>query len=315
MLSTAKDGFFPESLLTAAITVARTGTRDVRPVSVDTCSAHSNDRAEIRFTDGTTLVLKRARYAWAAERFAASRRACRVLRKRTGIIAPDPLDLPWPDDALPVEAYWRIDQPTLGDVWPHLAARERGWALRHWGRLAARVHGVRFTGHGSLARGELGSLAGWLEADLGRRLLPAVRASWPEGVPLVDTLLERSVRVASRVDREAVLVHNDLHMMNVLCERRKHCARAVGVLDLEAAFAGPAEADLAHMEVLHGPLFGRPLPAGWLEEVREGYGRELDPVVLAFFRACHLANFGYHAALCGWSRHTADVLAAAVEEV
>jgi len=314
MLTATMTDALPESVLSRAVAAVYANEASVLPLSISTSSEHSNAQAEIRFANGRTLMVKRARHTWASARFTASRRACHLLRKRTGIIAPEPLDLPEPDDGFPVEAYWRIDLPTLGEVWPHLSAQERGWALRHWGRLMARVHGVRFRGHGPLAGGELGSLSGYLEADLGERLLPASQAVWPEGVPLVASLLESAPSVACRTDGDAVLVHNDLHMRNVLCKRTRHSARAVGVLDLEAAFAGPPEADMAHTEVLHGPICGMPLPSGWLQEVRRGYGRGLDPVVLAFFRAYHLANLGFHAALCGWPDRAAEILALAVQE-
>ncbi|MBW3571224.1 MAG: aminoglycoside phosphotransferase family protein [Gemmatimonadetes bacterium] len=298
----------PESLVAAAIRHARGDAPALVPVHRSECTAHSNDRVQIRFSDGRTLVVKRARHRWAAPRFSVSRRACEIIARRTGIVAPRPLPLPAPPDGMPAEAYWRIDRPTLADVWPQLRAGERVWALRHWGRLAARLHGIRFPAHGSLLQGGTQPLSGYLREDLGQRLLPAVRAHWPQGVALVERLLERTDGVAARADAGGVLVHNDLHMQNVLCERRKHSARSVGVLDLEAAIAGPPEAELAQMEVLHGPLFGKELPQGWMDEVMRGYGRATDPVLRAFFRAVHLLNMGFHAAFVGWHDHAADVL-------
>ncbi|HET6567224.1 MAG TPA: phosphotransferase, partial [Rhodothermales bacterium] len=231
------------------------------------------------------------------------------------ILAPRPLDLSAAIGDLAVEAYWRIDRPTLAEVWPALPERDRAWTLRHWGGLMARLHRIRFPGHGALAAGGKDSLAAFLQSDLGTRLLPAVQQTWPEAVRAVDRLLKQIGVIAPRVDRNGVLVHNDLHMHNVLCERSKHLVRSIGVLDLEAAFAGPPEADMAHTEVLHGPLLGKQLPEGWIEEVLTGYGRELDPVVRAYFRAFHLVNFGYHAALCDWPDHAADLLQAAEENL
>lgn len=298
----------PETLVSAAISHVRRETPKLVPVDLTGCTAHSNDRVQIRFSDGRTLIVKRARYAWAAPRFNVSRRACELIARRTGIVAPRPLPLPAVPDEMPSEAYWRIDRPTLAEVWPTVPRQERTWVLRHWGRLAARLHRINFPGHGSLLDGGAGRLADYLRQDLGERLLPAVWADWHPALPLLERLLDRVDDVAGRAGPSGVLVHSDLHMGNVLCERRKHTARSVGVLDLEAAFAGPPEAELAQMEVLHGPLFGKKLPAGWMDEVLRGYGRALDPVLRAFFRAFHLLNMGYHASLKGWHQHAADIL-------
>lgn len=305
----------PKTVLSHVLTAAQTDMPGIRPIDVALCDAHSNDRAAIRFSHGRTLVVKRARHAWASDRFAASRHACDLIQRRTGILAPRPLELPPSIDGLAVEAYWRIDHPTLAEVWKTLPNQAHTWTLRHWGRLMARLHRIRFPGHGSLASGGKDSLASFLQADLGTRLLPAVEQTWPEAAPVVDRLLEMAGIVAIRADHNGVLVHNDLHMHNVLCEPGKHTVRSIGVLDLEAAFAGPAEADMAHTEVLHGPLLGRQLPEGWIDEVLEGYGRELDPVLRAYFRAFHLVNLGYHAALCDWPDHAADLLNAAAENL
>jgi hypothetical protein len=96
---------------------------------------------------------------------------------------------------------------------------------------------------------------------------------------------------------------------NVLCRLQGRGYRCVGFLDLEAAWAGPPEADVAVAELIHGPLFA-PLPAGWTEEFRRGYRTSLDAASLAFYRGLHLSNLGYHAALTGLDAHAADVLTA-----
>ena len=82
------------------------------------------------------------------------------------------------------------------------------------------------------------------------------------------------------------------------------------MIDLEAAWCGPPEADVAVAELIHGPLF-LPLPEGWTAEFRRGYGAVLDGAAVAFYRAVHLANLGYHAALTGIHAHAADLLQAA----
>jgi aminoglycoside phosphotransferase (APT) family kinase protein len=104
-------------------------------------------------------------------------------------------------------------------------------------------------------------------------------------------------------------------MANVLCRVEDGEIRCVGFLDLEAALAGPPEADLAKIGIYHGPLFGKPLNGCWFERVWEGYGKPLDPIVLAFFRAFHLVNIGFHSAFTGNKAHAGEIARAAQEEV
>jgi len=288
-----------------------------RPLGASSVSC-SNELTEVRFDDGATLMIKRSRYAWDGPRFRASRRTASLIRRRTGVVAPHHLDVPEEVDGRFVEAYWRIELPTLRELWPTLDERQRRRAFRSWGELLRRVHTLRLAGHGAVERAEREptALADFLEEELVRRLLPSVRWAWPRGRAAVSRLSRAIPDVVSRVGaRRAVLVHNDPHWGNVLCEVRGTRVRCVGVLDLEAAIGGPPEADLAHVEVLHGPLFGQRLEGSWLEEVRTGYGAELDPLVLSFFRVYHLLNLGYHAALMGWTQHADDVALAARREV
>jgi hypothetical protein len=88
-----------------------------------------------------------------------------------------------------------------------------------------------------------------------------------------------------------------------------------GVIDLDDAWAGPPEAELARIEVLHGPLFGHPLPGSWFDILVEGYGSALDGHLLGFFRAYQLLNLGYHAAVTGLKVHAAEVARVAEAEV
>src|SRR5690606_16262822 len=84
---------------------------------------HSNDLAELRLKDGRSLIVKGVRYDWAAARFAASRLASRLIREASTLLVPAPLEVPAPADGRAIEVYWRIDRPTLQEVWPHLDAR------------------------------------------------------------------------------------------------------------------------------------------------------------------------------------------------
>jgi hypothetical protein len=280
--------------------------------------AHSNDVAELRFPDGRALMVKRGRYPWVAERFETSRLASKLLRERADPVVPTPLPLPDGLDERPVEVYWRIPLPTLEELWPGLSPRGREGALRSLGRLIRRVHDVRLPGYGPLraAAGPPVPLSDHLRGDLEERLLPAVAYGWPEARRDVEGLAAAVPTLAERLEgREATLVHNDLHLGNVLCEADGDGVRCVGLLDLEAASAAPPESDLAVAQVHHGPLFCHPLPEGWSRWLLEGYGSEPDPLALSFYRAYHLANMGYYSALVGHDVHARDVARALGEEV
>lgn len=294
----------------AALHAARSRSPGGRPVAVEECGRHTNPRVEVRYEDGRPLVVKRGDEEWRRQRFAASRAACGLLLRRTGILAPDPLSLAGAPAHPPMEAYLKIEAPTLAETWPGLDGPARARALRGWGALLRRVNRVRPRGHGALPAAErtAGALEDHLIADLGQRLLPAVRQSWPQASGLVESLAESVPAVAARAG-DPVLLHGDPHQANVLCERRPRGVRCVGVIDLEGAWAGPPEADVATAELVHGSLFA-PLPRGWTAEFRRGYDEPLDPAALAFYRGMLLANLGYHAALTGLHAHAAQVLAA-----
>lgn len=287
------------------------------PEAVHFHGAHSNDVVELRLTNGRTLMVKRGRHPWTAERFRTSRAASHLLRERSDVIVPAPLDLPGRGDGEALEAYWRIQLPTLEELWPDLSRQERDEALRSWGSMARRIHEVELLGHGALrtAATEPRSLADHLTADLEHRLLPAVLHTWPEGADSLVELIRKIPALAARCDAGGVLVHNDLHMGNILCEITDGRVRCVGLLDLETAAAAPPEADLAIAQVQHGETSTQPLHEGWFASLLEGYGAEPDPFALGFFRGYHLANLGYYAALVGHAEHAARVAAALAEEV
>lgn len=303
----------PHSLVRALLPVAGVPREKVRIRSLD---AHSNDVAEVRVADGRVLMVKRGRYPWSAARLRASRAAAALLRD-ADVLVPQPLALPAEMGAQPVEAYWRIDRPTLLELWPDLSPARRRQAVRSLGRLLRRVHGVAVHRHGPLdADHAPASLAAHLEADLGLRLFPAVEGVWPAALPHLERLIGVANRVAERLaGAPAVLLHGDVHLGNVLCEDDGAAVRCVGLLDLEGAAGGPAESDLAIAQVHHGALFAAPLPAGWFRTLLGGYRREPDPFVLGFYRAVHLANMGFHSALVGHGEHAAGVAAALGKEV
>ena len=83
--------FAKDDTLAAALAAVETRWPDARPVGVTRCERHTNPRLEVRYQDGRTLVVKRGEAEWVRQRFAASRAACGLLRRRTGVVAPEPI--------------------------------------------------------------------------------------------------------------------------------------------------------------------------------------------------------------------------------
>ena len=275
---------------------------------------HSNDVAEVHFPDDRILHVKRARGSDGGRRCEVSRLASRLLRDRAGLVAPAHLDMDPPFDQ-PVVAYWRLHESTLDEVmatWR--AGRVELDTLESFGALVRRIQTVAFAGHGPLAS-PFGTLSEFLEEDVGQRLKPAVHGEWPEGAEPLERMLYVVRRWVRGVRCDPVLVHNDLHAENVLCRPLGHAHRCVGVLDLEDALAGAPEADLAKLEVLHGPLFGRPWPRPWLTAVLRGYADTLDPFRTGVFRIYHLLNLGFYAAHVGLRERAESVAQATCLEL
>lgn len=310
----------PLSVAAVHTVLARAGLdEETGVVEIRLNEEHSNSLAAVRFGSGRTLIVKRARYAWMAERFDVSCEASRLLHERQpDVLAPRYLEIPDEASGLPTLLYWWIPAPTLDDVWAELGPGARESALEECGRLLRRIHVVSLPGHGPLLRSLRGghSLERFLREDLDHRLRPAMEGVWPRRVPSLERFgAIVSTALSGREEPPPLLVHNDLFTANVLCESEGAGVHCVGALDFEDCFAGPGEADLAKTELLHGPLFGRALQGSWFERVLQGYGGEPDPVLLSLFRVYHLLNMGYHAAATGLRAHAAEVGAAIDREL
>jgi len=270
---------------------------------------YCNELIQLSLSDGNALMVKRARFDWVAARLRASRSAASLLRRRTGVLVPEHLDVEQDANGRAIEAYWRIPLPTLKEVWATLPDKRKPQALRSWGTLLRRVHKALPGAYGQLlSTSHEQQLEAALRSDLEERLRPALESAWPAALPALAALLSGIERLPALLsDRPAVLVHNDFHMGNVLCQERPRSIRCVGVIDLENAWAGPAESDVAQLQVLHGPAFGHSLPDDWYSHFMRGYGSTLDPELLRLFRVLHLLNLGYFAAESGWTEHVANL--------
>lgn len=278
------------------------------PQEIRLNTQYSNELAQVWYPDGRTFVVKRARYAQMASRFHTDHLASRLLRSQAGVLAPD-CEVLTDRGGEPVLVYWWIPNPTLEELWTSIPEASCPEVLQDWGRLMRRIHAIQLPSHGPLLEAVQGSrsLGDFLRADLVGRLEPEIRYRWPEAEVVLQDMIRVIPEVQTRAGAEAALIHNDLFNANVICEQVGDTIRCVGVLDLEDAFAGPPEADLARTEILHGPLFGRPLEPTWFSHVLAGYGNEPDPLVHGFFRAFHMLNMGYYARLTGLDAHAADV--------
>ncbi len=304
--------WIPAELVSAALRSAAGSEAEPPSFTLVNHGQFLNDLAVATLADGRRMVVKRGRHAWSGERFATARRAAELFGA-AGITTPRPVDLPAELDGTAFDAYWRIELPTLAELWPELGPGERRGAMRSLGRLMRTAHRTRLPGHGELraASEHPRPLSQALAEDLGGRLMPAVRAGWPDGVPLVDWLLGMILEVARRAPNSGVLLHGDLHMGNVLCERTGDTVTCTGLLDLECAHVGPRESDLARLAVMHTDLFGMPAGGPWVEWVRAGYEEPVDLVVLGFYAVYHLAQLGFHSAWLAHHEHAASVATAA----
>ena len=282
---------------------------DIRVMRIGTHSGHSNDIAEATFSDGSTLLIKRARHEWAAASFAAAAEAARLISAGSDIVVPQPLPGLTAGD---VQAYWRIDLPTLAQLWPGLSGNARAEALRSLGELMRRLHEITIPVWGPIGgSGRDATPGAAMERDLRDRLLPAVYAHWPRGAWSLERLIDAIPVVARMHERHTPrLVHADLHLGNVLCSVEDGDVKCVGLLDLDDVSGGAAEADIACFEMLHGPLFERQIDDDMIGEVRQGYdARRLESRLLDFYRCAHLANQGFCSGLLQHEEHAAAIAA------
>lgn len=260
---------------------------------------YSNRIVRLNLEDGRSLMIKRGRYSWMGQRFKSSRRASFLLRQHSPLVVPEHLPISKGDDNMPVLAYWYIPLPTLKTLWPGMSDTQRKELLRKMGRMLRIMHRIETDRYGPLGNDQRNgrSFSEFMEYDLQERLKPASWAHWPDAIPLIDRITGMISHLPGQSGKPS-LVHNDLHLDNILCRTDGDEIRCVGLLDLEEAGGGRFESDLASALVLHQPLFSREQEKNrWLEDfdryLLEGYGREPDPELMRFYRGYHLLNMGF----------------------
>lgn len=303
-----------EEILHALFGIPAERIRAPEPPNVIRRPGSNNNVTEVRFGDGRSLIVKRAPHAWSARRFRAAKTAAYLLRQR-GVEAPEHLPVPEKVGEQPVMTYWRIPLPTLNEVWPTLGGDERSITIESWGALLETAHRVTFDQFGSLpGTGKSHETPGdFLRADLEDRLRPAMKTIWPDGMKALDALSDAVDKIDDAVAGAIPsLLHQDMHMGNVLVRRENGRYRCAGFIDLESAQTGPREADIASALVQHGVLFGLDEPhQDFLRDLTIGYGRPLHPFLLRYYEIYHLVNYGFYSAMTGAERHAEDVARAA----
>lgn len=153
----------------------------------------------------------------------------------------------------------RLPGDNLVRVWLTASERERRWLVLQLAEVMRALHEEAFPACGGFEAGALVPASSWrayLSHRFQRRLLRV------KMLPNADRDLMRALDACWRrhepalQDRPPVLVHRDLHFGNLLVENH----RISGVLDFEAAVAGPAEYELDQLRrFLHYPaLFVEP---------------------------------------------------------
>lgn len=281
-------------------------------------SGFSNNIIRLTFEDGRKMIIKQSPYDWAQPRFESSRKVSQLIRQQSSIIAPQHLEVPEEVTENPTIAYWYLPFPTLEELWPELSFEQRKKASQSLGRMLREMHQIKVSSYGPLHENcSYRSAFSFMHNDLQNRLKPAIAEEWPEALPVISQLT-KSAQDLSDMNQDLILVHNDIHLGNILCESHDGEVQCVGLLDLEEAGGGIWEADLASAITLHHPLFFRNKVNGrWLKEfgqfIAEGYDKKPNQELLLFFRIYHLINLGFFSAISEDYEHAQCIAKKALE--
>jgi aminoglycoside phosphotransferase (APT) family kinase protein len=150
---------------------------------------------------------------------------------------------------------WRYFVMTYvpGQTWSQvrgkLTSQELEAAFGQLGRAVAELHAICFSAFGEV------NTTGTVEAN--GSLFAALQMRAQQGIQrlplrqLFLSVLEQHAALFAQT-REASLCHEDLHGHNLLFDRCAGTWQLAAILDFEKAWAGPAEADLARLELWQG---------------------------------------------------------------
>lgn len=289
------------------------GNDNINILQVDRFSGHSNNIIRLQLNDGRKMIVKQSDYDWAHPRFSSARNASELLQENGTIVSPGHTYIPRNIEQKPTLAYWYLSFPTLHELWPELNSEQKKKSVRSFGRLLRQLHSIELNSFGLLQENShFEALSSYIEDDLQNRLKPTMYAKWPDVVPVVDQLTNLINQVKDD-EKNAVLIHNDMHIGNILCTTEAEEIECIGLLDLEEARGGCRESDIASAMILHQPLFaGLNNTIDWLQDFSrnliEGYGQKPDPYLLSFFKAYHLLNLGLFSVMTGKQQHANNIL-------
>lgn len=278
------------------------GEKEIKITNTFSPKGFSNNIVRLTFDDGRKMVIKQSKYGWAKPRFESARNASQLIRRQSSIAAPKHIAVPNEVVEYPTIAYWYLPYPTLKELWLQLSPSQRKQASKSLGRMLRKVHQITVGEYGLLRKEHsYQSASAFMYSDLHDRLKPSIAAYWPDVLPMVDRLIQIAKNLPDN-EHNAALVHNDMHLGNIICKIRNDKIKCIGLLDLEEASGGIWESDLASAMTLHHPLFfSSKLKGSWFKDfgqyISEGYGKEPDQKLLRFFRIYHLVNLGYFSAM------------------
>ena len=289
----------------------------------DVLSGHSNTVIRLKLKNGRRIMIKKSQFEWAAPRFQSARQASFLLQDQKDFKVPEHIPISKKATDNPTLAYWYLPYPTLKDLWPNLSFNQRKEATKKLGSMLRRLHNINVDKYGLLhSANTCISFYSYMKKELLERLKPTIGAKWSEALWIVNRLVDMLDKLPER-NGKATLVHNDLHLDNILCQVNDGEVECIGLLDLEETIGGVWELDIASAITMHHPLFAEENGKGdWLDDfgkfLQEGYGKKPDPKFLRFFRLYHLVNLGMFSAMSGDDWHaervketTVDLLKAA----
>lgn len=278
------------------------GEKEIKITDTFSPKGFSNNIVRLTFDDGRKMIIKQSQYGWARPRFKSARNASRLIRRQSSVTAPKHLAVPEEVVDYPTIAYWYLPYPTLKKLWPELSVTQKQQASKSLGRLLSEIHQIKIPNYGLLnEKNSYQSASAFMYSDLHDRLKPSIAAYWPDVLPMVDRLIQIAQNLPDNEDN-AALVHNDMHLGNIICKVQNDEIKCIGLLDMEEATGGIWESDLASAMTLHHPLFfSSKLKGNGFKDfgqcISEGYGKKPDQKLLRFFRIYHLINLGYFSAM------------------
>ncbi len=219
----------------------------------------------------------------------------RLVAERTSVPVPEILAVDISYAAYP----WRylITRRIHGEEWASIRQRldpqELTRVYQQLGTAIAQLHMITFPAFGAIGVDETVTGVPDVVIALAARASRMIRQ--PELRALFLELLDRRRELFADVTT-AVLCHDDLHHHNILFHQEQNGWRLATILDFDKAWAGPAESDLARLELWRGMTGHGFWPAYCaLHEVAPSYARRRPIYQLLWCLEYAVASPEHHA--------------------